>query len=145
MWARNGRWILPEMPDFHVASFTCRKSTTWDRRLYFPSEGRRVEDFFTLKNPTASAMFEPANLGTKGQHATSRPPKPLHTPLDVNALHKFLYPCLHGYVITLWWFLHEGLLRLQFFKGDLHAAENIHEITQWVNKKSLIPGINHES
>ena len=32
---------------------------------------------FTLKNPTASAGFEPANLGSKGQHATSRPPKPL--------------------------------------------------------------------
>ena len=46
--------------------------------LYFPSEGRRAEDFFfALKNPTASVGFEPANLGTKGQHATSRPPKPL--------------------------------------------------------------------
>jgi hypothetical protein len=33
--------------------------------------------FFALKNPTASAVFEPANLGTKGQHATPRPPKPL--------------------------------------------------------------------
>jgi hypothetical protein len=32
---------------------------------------------FRLKNPTASAGFEPANLDTKGQHATSRPPKPL--------------------------------------------------------------------
>ena len=29
-----------------------------------------------MKNPTASAWFEPANLGTKGQHATSRPSKP---------------------------------------------------------------------
>jgi len=28
------------------------------------------------KNPTASAGFEPANFGTKGQHATPRPPKP---------------------------------------------------------------------
>ena len=37
--------------------------------------------FFTLKNPMASARFEPANLGTKGQHATSRPPKPLFYPL----------------------------------------------------------------
>jgi len=26
--------------------------------------------------PTASAGFESANLGTKGQHATPRPPKP---------------------------------------------------------------------
>ena len=33
--------------------------------------------FFRPNNPTASAGFEPANLGTKGQHATPRPPKPL--------------------------------------------------------------------
>ena len=31
--------------------------------------------FFALKNPTASAGFEPANLGSKGQNATPRPPK----------------------------------------------------------------------
>jgi hypothetical protein len=42
-----------------------------------PSEGKRAEDFFALKNSKASAGFEPANLGTKGQHATSRPPKPM--------------------------------------------------------------------
>ena len=32
--------------------------------------------FFRPKNLTALAGFEPANLGTKGQHATPRPPKP---------------------------------------------------------------------
>jgi hypothetical protein len=42
---------------------------TWDRRLYFPSEGRNAKDFFALKNPMASAGFEPAILGTRGQHA----------------------------------------------------------------------------
>ena len=59
-WARNGRWILPEnarLPRNIQGSFTCRKSTTCDKRLYFPSEGRRSEDFFALKNPTASAGF----------------------------------------------------------------------------------------
>ena len=74
-WPMN----LPEnarLPRNIQGSFTCRKSTTWYRRLYFPSEGRRTEDFFALKNPTASVGFEPAKLGTKGQHATSRPPKP---------------------------------------------------------------------
>ena len=79
-WAGNGRWILPEnarLPRNIQGSFTCRKYTTWDRRLYFPSEGGSAEDFFALKNPTASVGFEPANLGTKGQHATSRPVKPL--------------------------------------------------------------------
>ena len=79
-WARNGRSILLEnarLPRYIQGYFTCRKSTPWDKRLYFPSEGRRVEDFFALKSPTASAGFGPANLGTKGQHATSGPPKPL--------------------------------------------------------------------
>ena len=41
-----------------------------------PKEGV-LRIFSPLKNPTASAGFKPANLGTKGQHATPRPPKPL--------------------------------------------------------------------
>ena len=40
-----------------------------------PKEGV-VRIFFCPKNPSASAGSEPANLGTKGQHTTSRPPKP---------------------------------------------------------------------
>ena len=51
--------------------------TTWNRRLYFSSEGRRAEDFFfALKVPKASAGFEPAKSNTRGQHAYPRPPKP---------------------------------------------------------------------
>ena len=55
----SGRWNygreiaenFSESGDFHVTlgSFTCRKFTTWDRRLYLPYEGRRAEDFFTQK------------------------------------------------------------------------------------------------
>jgi hypothetical protein len=41
-----------------IGSFICRKSPTWDQRLYFASEGRHAEDIFALKNPTASAGFE---------------------------------------------------------------------------------------
>ena len=79
-WTRNDLWILSEnarLPRNIQGSIACRKSTTWDNRLYFLSEERRTEDFFALKNSTASAAFEPGNLGTGGQHATSRPPKPL--------------------------------------------------------------------
>jgi hypothetical protein len=74
-----GKFSL-KLPDFHVAfrgSFTCRKSTTWDPRLYFPSEERRAKD------PTASVGFEPAKLSSKGQYATSRPPKPLFVDLGI--------------------------------------------------------------
>jgi len=52
-------------------------SFTWDRRLYFPSEGRRAEDFFALKIRRLRLGANPRTWGTKGQHATSRPPKPL--------------------------------------------------------------------
>ena len=47
--------ILPKcrLPHFIYGSFTCRKSATWDWQPYFPSEGRRAEDFFALKNPNA--------------------------------------------------------------------------------------------
>jgi len=57
----NERWnyvgenwpvILPEIATSTSiqGSFTCHKSATWDPWLYFPSEGRRAEDFFALKN-----------------------------------------------------------------------------------------------
>ena len=42
-----------------------------------PRRERSQRRKWELKNPTASAGFEPANLGTKGQHATPRPQKPL--------------------------------------------------------------------
>jgi hypothetical protein len=70
---RRGVWPKVASSTLLSGSFTCRKSTTWDRLVYFLSEGSRAEDFFALKNPTASAGFEHTNLGTKGQHATPRP------------------------------------------------------------------------
>jgi hypothetical protein len=61
------KWRLP-----------CRKSTTCGTDGFTsPPKERALRIFFALKNPTASAGFELANLGTKGQHATPRPPKPL--------------------------------------------------------------------
>jgi hypothetical protein len=31
--------------------------------------------FITLENPSSSAGFEPANLGSSGKHVTTRPPR----------------------------------------------------------------------
>ena len=44
-------------------SFTCRKSTTWDPRLYFPYEGSHIQDFYALKK-----SIEPANLRSRGEY-----------------------------------------------------------------------------
>ena len=73
-WARNGRWILLEnarLPSNIQRSFTCRKSTTWDKRLYFPSEGRRAEDFFATEKSYGFGRVWTRELGYQ------RPPKPL--------------------------------------------------------------------
>jgi hypothetical protein len=73
--------FTPKMPDLHVAFrdlshvVNVRHGTNGFTSL---PKGRRAEDFFFApKNPTASAGFEPENLGSNGQQATSRPPKPL--------------------------------------------------------------------
>jgi hypothetical protein len=34
-----------------------------------------LRTLITLKNPSSSAGFEPANLGSSGKHATTRPPR----------------------------------------------------------------------
>jgi hypothetical protein len=67
-----------ESGEFHVTFwfFSCRKAPHGtDGFTSPPKEG--VLKIFPPKNLTASVGFEHANLGTKSQHATSRPPKPL--------------------------------------------------------------------
>jgi hypothetical protein len=49
-----------------------------EQTALLPLRRKECWGFFRPKTPTASAGFEPANLGTKAQHATSRPPKSLH-------------------------------------------------------------------
>ena len=70
-----------KMPDFHVTFRDILHAVN----LRYGTNGFSVlpkEDvlriFSALKNPTASAWFEPVNLGIKGQHAASRPPRPLY-------------------------------------------------------------------
>ena len=61
-----------KMPDSHVTfrdllhAVNLRHGT--DGFIYPPKKGV-LRIFFALKNPTAAVGFEPANLGTKGQHA----------------------------------------------------------------------------
>ena len=67
LWARKFPRILPKVATSAslLSSFTCSQFTTWDRRLYFPSGGRHAEDFLARK----IRRLEPANVGTRGQHA----------------------------------------------------------------------------
>ena len=69
-----------KIPDFHATfrdllhAVNLRHGTDG---FTSPPKEAVLRIFSALKNPTASVGFEPANLGTKGRHSTSRPPKPL--------------------------------------------------------------------
>jgi hypothetical protein len=59
-------------------SFTCRKSATWDRRLYYPSEGRHAVDFFARKIRLLWPCSNPRSWVPEASTLTTRPTKP-HT------------------------------------------------------------------
>jgi hypothetical protein len=58
-------------------SFTCRKSATWDRQLYFPSEGRHAVNFFARKIQRLRSGSNPRSWGPEAGMLTTRPLKPL--------------------------------------------------------------------
>jgi hypothetical protein len=57
-------------------SFTCRKSATWDRRLYFPSEGRHAEDFFARNIRRFRQGLNPRSWVPEASMIITRSPKP---------------------------------------------------------------------
>jgi hypothetical protein len=63
------------VPIVLVGFFTGRKSTTWDRRLYFPSEGRCAADFITLKIHRPRPGLNPRTLCPVASTLTTRPPR----------------------------------------------------------------------
>ena len=72
--------ILPKLATSTslLGFFTSRKFTTWDRLLYFPSEGRRAEDFFARKVRRLRPGLNPRTRVPEANTLTSRPPKPLY-------------------------------------------------------------------
>ena len=74
LWARNWReicrkWRLPRHFWVLLHAVNLR---TWDRRLYFISEGRRAEDFRRLR-----AGLNPRTRVPEASTLSSRPPTPL--------------------------------------------------------------------
>jgi hypothetical protein len=83
--ARNGNGremaekyrLKTRLPRTFQGFLTCRISATWDRGLYFPSEGRRAEDFFARKFRRLSLGLNPRSWVPEARTLTTRPPKPL--------------------------------------------------------------------
>jgi hypothetical protein len=70
-WARHGRSNLAQQRDSHVivGFFNMPQSCDMGQTALLPLRRKACCGFFRSKNPTASGGFEPANLGTSGQHA----------------------------------------------------------------------------
>jgi hypothetical protein len=79
--ARNRKEIADKfrlktrLPCHFQRSLTCRKSVTWDTRLYFPSEGRRAEDFFARKIRRLQLGLNPQSWITEASTLTTRKTK----------------------------------------------------------------------
>jgi len=79
LWTRKRPRIFPRVATSSLlGSFTCPKFTTRDRLLYFPSEGRRAEDFFARKIRRLWPGLNPWTRVPEASTLTSTPPKPLY-------------------------------------------------------------------
>jgi hypothetical protein len=97
------KWPL-NFADEHLlcsyGSFTCRKSTTWDRWLYFPSEGRRATDFITLKIHRPRPGLKTRTLGPVVSTLTTTPPKAnVAVGFWISFLHSLTSPLLTKVII----------------------------------------------
>jgi hypothetical protein len=64
------------LPRKSQGSFTCHKSATWDRRIYFPSEGRHVVEFFARKIRRLRPGSNPRSCVPEASMLTTKRPKP---------------------------------------------------------------------
>jgi hypothetical protein len=64
------------LPRKSQRSFKCLKSATWDRRLYFPSEGRHAVDFFAQKIRRLRPCSNPRSWVPEASMLNTRPPNP---------------------------------------------------------------------
>jgi hypothetical protein len=81
--AREGtmgeKWWPDVAWDMYPRFFYMPQICDMELKILLPFQRKVYWGFFfsPFKNPTFSAGFESANLGIRGQHATSAPPKPL--------------------------------------------------------------------
>jgi hypothetical protein len=77
-WEMAGHFGLRfRLPRKSQGSLTCCKSATWDRWLYFPSEGSHAVNFFAQKIRRLWLGSSPRSWVPEASILTTRPPKPL--------------------------------------------------------------------
>jgi hypothetical protein len=82
-----------QVPRKSQGSFTCRKCATWDRRIYFPSEGRHAVDFFPRKIRLPRPGSNTQSRVPEASMLTTRPPKMLtHLILYISTVSRILFP-----------------------------------------------------
>ena len=104
----------------HLGPFTCRKST-WDRQLYFPSEGRRAEDFnLPLKIRLLRPGLNPRTWVPKARWWAQKWPK--HVEHIISAI---------NHSVASSWFFFSTYRSVRHFMSPLLVREFISE-TEWL-------------
>ena len=99
-------------------SFICRKSTTRNPRLYFPSEGSHTQDFYALKNPWTPAEIEPANLGSRGEYDN-------HWTIGFDDLRLTIPSVVHSLLLYYW---NINLFRTYMFCFELSRRQSVQQL-----------------
>ena len=90
IWWPNGAW------DMHPGFFYMPQICDMGPIILLPFRRKACWGLLSpFKNPTASAGFEPANLGIRGQNATSAPPKPLWRTINKTSLYTLTTKAKH--------------------------------------------------
>ena len=100
-------------------SFTCRRFTARDPRLYFPSEGSHTQDFYALKKyPSTPAGFQPASLGSSGEydtHGTTGVDQQVGTVYMVRSVSKWIILFLFShYIVVCFFYIQQPLQESNF-------------------------------
>ena len=99
-----------------------------------PLQRKACWGFFRPKNPTASAGFEPANLGIKGQHATPRPPKPLWIRYIINIEVQLLVI----YIFWIWLMYGRWSKLKKTSKSCIYLVLWDSELSIWYSQQNII-------
>jgi hypothetical protein len=133
--------------DFHVNRrdlFTYRKSATWDKRLYFPCEGRHAVDFFARKIRRLRPSSNPRSWVPEASMLTTRTPKSLSIGL-LTSLYMLCYGSVCVVQILMLCGHNCALFIPQIRRGGVHYKGQVRLVTtshpfqtSWCRRKQFV-------
>ena len=115
-------------------SLTSLKSQTRNPKLKVPSGGLLLRIFMSWKSLSTSVGFEPANLRSRGEHVTPRPPRPTITWPNYEIVLLLTNLSLFGFLI------YSSNILTEHNRTRLYCILYIHSSSEFLNHNVLHKG-----